>query len=375
MALKGWIKKYEHQYHEVPASDDLNAPEDVTANVPANVPTEAPEEIDEVSSEDDPADDERRTGDDEAAGVSSRGKVLSRMISYISNESLIGKSLKTGELRKKMTEPEWNVPEPFNLTSFDLGNFTMKMLSSKENPDLEHVILQLHGGGYMGSIRNAYYVFAGLYNELSHGMNVCCPDYRVAPENPYPAALDDAYATYKWLMTKAGYNPENIILAGDSAGGGLCMALTMYLRDHGEPLPGGIIAMSPWTDLTASGESYETNFDKDPLYGGTKESLIYINSYPGDHDKKDPYISPAFGSFKDFPPMLIQVGSNEMLLSDSETVAAKAREEGVRLRFTVYEGMFHVFQMAYTAIPESKRAWMEAGRFFEAIFGVQETSE
>lgn len=372
MAFKGWIKKYEHQYHEVPASDELNAPEDVTENVPANTvgiaPTKdsvnAAEENDDVSS----AGGEREISDDEAAGVSSRGRVLSRMISYISNESLIGKSLKTGELRKKMTEPEWNVPEPFNLTSFDLGNFTMKMLSSKENPDLEHVVLQLHGGGYMGAIRNAYYVFAGLYNELSHGMNVCCPDYRVAPENPYPAALEDAYATYEWLMTKAGYKPENIILAGDSAGGGLCMALTMYLRDRGEPLPGGIIAMSPWTDLTASGESYETNYDKDPLYGGTKESLIYINSYPGDHDKKDPYISPAFGSFKDFPPMLIQVGSNEMLLSDSETVAAKAREEGVKLRFTVYEGMFHVFQMAYTAIPESKRAWMEAGRFFDVLY-------
>ena len=373
MAFKGWIKKYEHLYHEVPVSDDLNAPEDVTENVTVNVPVndaEDTETIDDIASMTDVQNDadDRDETESEAAGVSSRGRVLSRMIAYISNESLIGKSLKTGELRKKMSEPAWTVPEPFNLTSFDMGEFTMKMLSSKENPDLEHVILQLHGGGYMGSIRNAYYVFAGLYNELSHGMNVCCPDYRVAPENPYPAALEDAYATYKWLMTRAGYKPENIILAGDSAGGGLCMALTMYLRDHGEPLPGGIIAMSPWTDLTASGESYETNFDKDPLYGGTKESLIYINSYPGDHDKTDPYISPAFGSFKDFPPMLIQVGSNEMLLSDSETVAAKAREEGVRLRFTVYEGMFHVFQMAYTAIPESKRAWMEAGKFFDVLY-------
>ena len=376
MAFKGWIKKYEHQYHEVPAPDDLNVPEDVTENVTAYDTEEnkATGDIDSLPAEADGADD-REITEGEAAGVSSGGKVLSRMIAYISNESLIGKSLKTGELRKKMSEPAWTVPEPFNLTSFDMGDFTMKMLSSKENPDLEHVILQLHGGGYMGSIRNAYYVFAGLYNELSHGMNVCCPDYRVAPENPYPAALEDAYSTYKWLMTRAGYKPGNIILAGDSAGGGLCMALTMYLRDHGEPLPGGIIAMSPWTDLTASGESYETNFDKDPLYGGTKESLIYINSYPGDHDKTDPYISPAFGSFKDFPPMLIQVGSNEMLLSDSEIVAAKARDEGVRLRLTVYEGMFHVFQMAYTAIPESKKAWMEAGRFFEAIFGAQETGE
>ena len=129
----------------------------------------------------------------------------------------------------------------------------------------------------------------------------------------------------------------------------------------------GIIAMSPWTDRTASGPSYEFNFDKDPLYGNTKESLIYINAYPGDHDKTDPYISPLYGSFKDFPPMLIQVGSHEMLLSDSESVAAKAREEGVKVRLHVYEGMFHDFQMAYTAIPESKKAWAEAGKFIEII--------
>ena len=173
MAFKGWIKKYEHQYHEVPASDDLNAPEDVTENVTANVPVndaEDTETIDDTASMTDVQDDaeDRDETESEAAGVSSGGKVLSRMIAYISNESLIGKSLKTGELRKKMSEPAWTVPDPFNLTSFDMGEFTMKMLSSKENPDLEHVILQLHGGGYMGAIRNAYYVFAGLYNELSH---------------------------------------------------------------------------------------------------------------------------------------------------------------------------------------------------------------
>ena len=164
-----------------------------------------------------------------------------------------------------------------------------------------------------------------------------------------------------------GYKAENIILAGDSAGGGLSLALCMYLRDHGYDLPMGIIAMSPWTDLTASGESYDYNFEKDPLYGNTRESLIYENAYPGDHDKTDPYISPVFGSFKDFPPMLIQVGSNEMLLSDSETVAEKARAEGVKVRLHVYEGMFHDFQMAYTAIPESKKAWAEAGRFIDIL--------
>lgn len=360
-----WIKKFEHQYRELPLGDD--EPESI---VIAGDETEAADGF-EFEDETEPgAEAEAEAApesESEAASVSQRGKVLSRMISYISNESLMGKSLKTGELRKKMKEPAWTVPEPFNLTSFEMDGFSMKMLSSKENPDLDHVILQLHGGGYMGAIRNAYYVFAGLYNEVSKGMNVLCPDYRVAPENPYPAALEDAVASYKWLLTR-GYKAENIVVAGDSAGGGLAMALCMYLRDNGLPMPGGLIAMSPWTDLTASGASYDDNYDKDPLYGGTRESLIYINAYPGDHDKTDPYISPAFGSFKDFPPMLIQVGSNEMLLSDSETVAAKARDEGVKVRYHVYQGMFHVFQMAYTAIPESKKAWIEAGKFFEVLF-------
>jgi acetyl esterase/lipase len=122
------------------------------------------------------------------------------------------------------------------------------------------------------------------------------------------------------------------------------------------PIPGGIVAMSPWTDLTASGESYETNYEKDVLFGNTRESMIYQNDYPGDHDRMDPYISPLFGDFREFPPMLIQVGSHEMLLSDSTAVAAKARQQGIKVRLSIYEGMFHVFQMAYLNIPESKRA-------------------
>ena len=133
------------------------------------------------------------------------------------------------------------------------------------------------------------------------------------------------------------------------------------------PMPGGIIAMSPWTDLTASGESYTTNYEKDVLFGNTKESMIYVNDYPGEHDKMDCYISPLFGSFRDFPPMLIQVGSAEMLLSDSVSVAAKAREQGVKVRLSVYEEMFHVFQMAYLNIPESKKAWAEVGVFFDTL--------
>ena len=298
--------------------------------------------------------------------ASVKGRVLADLLSHLTNDLQIGKKIKSGELRKRLKEPPWIVPDCFNMTHIELKNFSMKLLSLKENPSQDHVILQLHGGGYMGAVRNAYYVFAGLYNEVSHGCNVLTPDYRVAPEHPYPAALEDAVASYQWLLDK-GYYGEQIIVAGDSAGGGLAMALCMYLKDHHMPMPGGVVGMSPWTDLTASGESYETNYERDPLFGNTKDSLIYVNDYAGDHDKMDCYISPLFGDFRGFPPMLIQVGSLEMLLSDSVSVAAKAREQGIRVCLSIYEGMFHVFQMAYLNIPESKKAWAEVGKFIDVI--------
>ncbi len=298
--------------------------------------------------------------------ISKRGKVLRNMIYHVTNEMLIGKKIKSGEIRMRLKEAPWKVPKCFTMTDIDMSDFTMKLLSSRENPNTEKIILQLHGGGYMAAVRNAYYVFAGLYNEVSHGCSVLTPDYRVAPEHTYPAALEDAVQSYEWLLDN-GWNSEQIIVVGDSAGGGLALALTMYLRDHNMPLPCGIITMSAWADLTASGDSYITNFDKDPLFGNTKESLIYCNSYPGEHDPKDCYISPIYGDFSNFPPMLLQVGSIEMLLSDSVTVAQKAKKQGIKVRLSIYEEMFHVFQMAYLTIPESKRAWMEVGKFIEIL--------
>jgi acetyl esterase/lipase len=298
--------------------------------------------------------------------ISIQARVVRYLMSHITNDMAIGKKIKSGEIRKRLSEPPWKVPDCFNMTDIDLPDFPMKLLTSKENPNTDKIILQLHGGGYIGAVRNAYYVFAGLYNEVSHRYSVLTPDYRVAPEHPYPAALKDAVSAYKWLL-KQGWSGEQIIVAGDSAGGGLAMALTMYLRDNKLPVPGGIIAMSPWTDLTASGESYRTNYDKDPLFGNTRESMIYLNDYPGEHDPKECYISPLFGDFTGFPPMLIQAGSIEMLLSDSVSVAQKARAQGVKVRLSIYEGMFHVFQMAYLNMPESKKAWMEVGRFINIL--------
>ena len=300
--------------------------------------------------------------------ASIRGRVMRELIAHVTNDHLIGKKIKNGELRKKIgnAEPPWKCPDCFTMTEVPMENFRMELLEPKEQPNTEKIILQLHGGGYVGAMRNAYRMFAGLYSEVSRGMAVLTPDYRVAPENPYPAALEDAFAAYCYLLEE-GWFADQIIVAGDSAGGGLAMALCHYLKDHGKSLPCGIVAMSPWTDFTASGESYDTNYERDPLFGKTRDSLIYNKEYIRDNDPLNAYISPLYGDFRGFPPMLIQVGSYEMLLSDSVSVAAKAREQGVKVRLSIYDGMFHIFQMAAKMLPESKRAWVEIGKFMDVL--------
>ncbi len=273
-----------------------------------------------------------------------------------------GHKLQNGEYRKHPVEPKWRCPHNFEMEELSMPHFSMEYLTPRRLNN-DRVVLQLHGGGYIGPMKNIYRTFATYYSRALRGGRVLTIDYRVAPEHPFPAALEDARAAYEWLLTQ--YPAKKIILAGDSAGGGLAMALVHNLKDQGKPLPAAIVAMSPWTDMTAGGESYETNYEKDPLFGRTEDSMLFNRDYVGSQDPKNPYISPLFGDFTGFPPMLIQVGSHEMLLSDSLLVAKKARKAGVRVRCTVYEGMFHVFQMAKGAIPESRQAWNEVWTLLE----------
>lgn len=297
--------------------------------------------------------------------VSIRGKLLRELIARFSSLNTSKQKLKHGEKRKKITESQWKCPAGFQVTYVENEKFSMEYLEAEHN--LHHLgILQLHGGGYVGMLINAHRSTGVLYSQVGKGASVLTIDYRVAPENPYPAALEDALYAYEWLL-KNGFHEEEIILGGDSAGGGLAMALCLYLRDHGRKLPKGIVAMSPWTDLTASGASYEENYELDPLFGKTRDSLIFDSAYIGNNDPKNPYISPVFGDFTGFPPMLIQVGSIEMLLSDSRTVAKKAREKGVQVKLSEYEGMFHVFQRAMLLMPESRKAWLEVEKFIEKL--------
>lgn len=301
--------------------------------------------------------------------VSMIGNLTRDMINDVM-ETALKKPIQTGEFRKNPVEPAWRCPFGYLYEMIDTENFTMEYLKP-ENAVTGRVILQLHGGGYIGPMKNIYRRFAVKYSKISYGADVLSVDYRVAPEHPFPAALDDVVWAYRWLIEEKNYRPDHIVVAGDSAGGGLALSLCMYLKDHNLPLPGGIIAMSPWTDVTLSGESYETNYEIDPLFGNSKENMLYQCSYFGDADVKNPYLSPLYGDYKDFPPLLLQVGSFEVLLSDSRSVAKKAREAGARVRISVYEGMFHVFQMGLDLIPESREAWEEAAEFLRIVYQIQ----
>lgn len=305
--------------------------------------------------------------------ISVRGNLVRDMMKNVMETSL-KEPIQTGEFRKNPKEPAWVCPGGYLYEMIETERFKMEYLRP-EHVVTGRVILQLHGGGYIGPMKNIYRRFAVLYSKLSKGGDVLTIDYRVAPEHPFPAALEDAVYAYRWLIEEKQYAPEQIVVAGDSAGGGLTLALALYLRDHHMPMPAALITMSPWTDLTCSGESHLTNYDLDPLFGNSRESMLYNSSYIGEHDPKNPYISPAFGDFQGFPPVMIQVGSFEMLLSDSQMAAERCREADVRYRLSVFEGMFHVFQMGMGLIPESREAWEEIGRFLEIVYHMERKAD
>lgn len=301
----------------------------------------------------------------EQENLSIRSRIIREIVAEFNQHSHLKSVLVEENRSKSEIDKPFHYPEHVETVRYHMPEFEMELLSWKES-ESPWVILQLHGGGYVGALKNSYRTMAGLYAEVGKGAKVLTIDYRVAPEHPFPAALMDAYTAYQWLLEQ-GYNSRQIIFAGDSAGGGLAMALCHYLKDHEVELPAGIIAMSPWTDLTAGGSSYKNNYEIDPVFGCGGDYLIHDSAYIGEQDAKNPYISPAFGDFTGFPPMLIQVGTCEMLLSDSEIVAKKALEAGVKVRLSKYEGMFHVFQMAAKLMPESRKAWSEVGKYIELL--------
>lgn len=231
----------------------------------------------------------------------------------------------------------------------------------------DKVILYLHGGGYcVGSYNTHRAMIARIARAAGHP--VLAINYRKAPENPYSAAVDDAVAAYSQLL-KDGWN--SIFLSGDSAGGGLSLALTFKLRDFNMKMPTGLALISPWTDLAATGDSIRSKADVDPLIE-PRLLEIFAKKYYGDNDPKNPYISPLYGTFEHFPPTYIQVGGNEVLLDDSTRLSQKMKKAGVKVEFELWDNMMHVWHYLAGIVPEANMAIEKIGAFVQKTYDLSE---
>lgn len=239
---------------------------------------------------------------------------------------------------------------------------------SAPGANAQRAILYFHGGGFqVGSVVSHRALMAGL--SAAAQCRVLGVNYRLAPEHRYPAALDDALAAYRWL-TNQGLTPNRIALAGDSAGGGLALSLLLRLRDTGQAMPAAAVLMSAWTDLTASGGSYDTRADTDPIHQRPMIVAMARNYLGKEGNAADPLVSPLFADLKGLPPLLAQVGDRETVLDDSRDFVARAKEAGVDATLQVWDHMIHVFQQFSTHLPEARAAIDDIGRFLRRHLAV-----
>jgi epsilon-lactone hydrolase len=227
-------------------------------------------------------------------------------------------------------------------------------------------ILYLHGGGY-------YFCSPQSHRSITFGLapragaDVFSLDYRLAPEHPFPAAVDDALAAYRQLLA-AGRPAASIVIAGDSAGGGLALATLVALRDAGDPLPAGAVLYSPWTDLATTGASFRSNDGRDPMFRGdvfARIAPLYLGTASATH----PYASPVYADLRGLPPLFMLVGSTETLLDDTLRVADRARAAGVSVECEVARGQPHVWPIYAPFMPEARRALDDTARFVRRVTG------
>jgi len=233
--------------------------------------------------------------------------------------------------------------------------------------DASRAMLFLHGGAYVsGSIASHRSMVSHL--GAAAGIRTLALDYRRAPEAPFPAACEDALAGYRFLLSR-GYTPDRIVVAGDSAGGGLAMATLMTLRDAGEKLPAGGFCISPWIDLLNSGESMAGKSAIDPMIQRdylAETAAEYLNGA----DAREPRASPLYGSLAGLPPLLVQVGTAETLLDDSTRLAALAAAADVRVTLSVFPEMIHVWHLFHANLSPARAAIAEAGAWMRGVLGL-----
>lgn len=229
---------------------------------------------------------------------------------------------------------------------------------STPNARSDQVLFYLHGGAYcLGSCDS----HRGLASRLARACEsrALVIEYRLAPEHPFPAALEDSTAVYRELV-RSGVRPENMVIGGDSAGGGLTMATLLTLRDAGDPLPAAAVLLSPWTDMEGTGESMKTRADVEPWLDPDKNHQV-AKLYLRDLDPRHPLVSPIYADLHGLPPMLVHVGDDECLLDDSVRLVERVRNAGVETKFKIWDEMWHVFHGF--PIPEAQQAIEEIGAF------------
>ncbi|CAN7187036.1 MULTISPECIES: alpha/beta hydrolase [Paraburkholderia] len=258
----------------------------------------------------------------------------------------------------------WRLRELYGPHDRPLRGEWIERAGGKPAPSAEPTVLYCHGGGY-------YFCSPLTHRSLVFGLAtranspVFSLDYRLAPEHPFPAALDDATAAYRKIIAD-GVPPESIVIAGDSAGGGLALATLIALRDAGDPMPAGGLLFSPWTDLAAASASIRTNDSRDPMFCGAaieRAAKVYLGDTPATH----PYASPVYAELHGLPPLFIMAGSTEVLLDDSRRVADNARAAGVDCEFEVWKKMPHVWPLFTPFMPEANRALDGAAAFVRRV--------
>jgi acetyl esterase/lipase len=268
--------------------------------------------------------------------------------------------------RKDMRAMEWLVPRPSahsETVEVRAGRLTFHRITTPASRP-ERNLLYLHGGGYISGGPAYYRHFTW---RLANAVRACvwALEYRLAPEHPFPAALEDAVAGYTWLADKMP-DTRRLFVMGDSAGAGLALCLLLKLRDDAGSLPGAAVAMSPWTDLALTGRSLASNAAADPMLnaGNLPEVVQY---YLDGADPHTPYASPLYGDPAGLPPVLIQVGSDEILRDDAVRMAEKLREQNPHSRLEIWSRMPHVWQLFVPVLPEAHRAIAQIEEFISDV--------
>jgi len=251
------------------------------------------------------------------------------------------------------------------LENVDVGGIPAAWMITPEVAK-DRAILYLHGGGYVQGSITSHQDLAQRISGASK-TKVLILDYRLAPEHPFPAALEDSVRAYEWLINNEGYDPKNLIIAGDSAGGGLTLATLVKLRDQEVQLPAAAVCLSPWTDLALTGDSLKLKIHEDPFV--SPDGLMFsAGLYLGKTDPKNPFASPLYADFNGIPPLCIQVGSAEILLDDATRLAKRAKEAGVEVQLDIWEDMIHVFQAFAVMAPEGTEGINKIGEFIKKFF-------